>query len=617
MSILKLKASYKDYIWGGHRLVEEYGEDFEGDVLAEAWKLSCHKDGSSIIINGDNAGLTLKEYIEKKGRGVLGTNSQNFEDFPILIKFIDAKNDLSIQVHPRDGYALANEGQYGKTEMWYVMDAAEDAFLYHGFEKDISKEEFEARIKDNTLTEVLHKVPVKKGDYLHIEAGTIHAIGKNILIAEIQQNSNVTYRVFDYGRKDKNGNSRELHIGKALDVTDRKPARPNIAKAPHLADCKYFTVDKAIVTPAQKYTGEAASDSFVSVLVLEGEGVVEALEEKIEFRKGDSLLLEAGTGKYTLCGEAECLITSIPGGKDKIRVGVDIGGTDVKIALVDSNQEFVATDKIETLKNAGAEDIVNRITDKIKSMLSENGKTVEDCTGIGVGMPGTIDTEQGSVIYSNNIPWENVPLADMIRERIDLPVRVANDADCAALGESAVGAGANCKSFVMLTLGTGVGSGLIVNGSIYDGSGLGGNEFGHMLIEMDGRPCTCGGRGCLEAYASATALRNCSKEVYGVSKEPLEIFNLADDGDEYAVELVEDYIKFLGAGVLNITNMLRPKRFVFGGGIAAQGERLLGPIREMLKEKSFGGKYAEVPELKVATLGNKAGMIGAANLFDY
>ena len=188
MSVLKLKPSCKDYLWGGHRLVDEYGKDYDGDILAETWELSCHPDGPSRIVNGSYAGMTLEEYIEAAGKEVLGTNCRRFRDFPILIKFIDAKQNLSIQVHPDNRYALKNEGQYGKTEMWYVMDAGKDAFLYYGFKQEISKEEFARRIQEDTLLEVLNAVPVQKGDVLFIESGTIHAIGEDILIAEIQQN---------------------------------------------------------------------------------------------------------------------------------------------------------------------------------------------------------------------------------------------------------------------------------------------------------------------------------------------------------------------------------------------------------------------------------------------
>lgn len=175
MAILKLKPSGKDYIWGGHKLVDNYGKEMTGDRLAETWELSCHPDGSSFVANGEDAGKTLRQYIEEHGKKVLGTNCERFEDFPILTKFIDAQDNLSIQVHPDNEYALKNEGQYGKTEMWYVVDAEEGAYLYHGFKKEISKDEFAKRIEEDTLLEVLNKVPVHKGDVFFIEAGTIHA----------------------------------------------------------------------------------------------------------------------------------------------------------------------------------------------------------------------------------------------------------------------------------------------------------------------------------------------------------------------------------------------------------------------------------------------------------
>ena len=219
MSVLKLIPACKDYLWGGHRLVDEYNKEYDGDILAETWELSCHPDGPSRIANGRYAGRTLAEYIEAEGKGVLGTHCRRFRDFPILIKFIDAKQDLSVQVHPDNRYALKNEGQYGKTEMWYVVDAGEEATLYYGFKEEISKEEFAERIQNDTVLDVLNKVPVQKGDVLFIESGTIHAIGADILIAEIQQNSNVTYRVYDYGRVGKDGKKRDLHIEKALAVT--------------------------------------------------------------------------------------------------------------------------------------------------------------------------------------------------------------------------------------------------------------------------------------------------------------------------------------------------------------------------------------------------------------
>ena len=313
MSILKLKPICKDYLWGGNRLKKEYGKEFEGDTLAETWELSCHPDGSSQIVNGSWAGCTLEEYICKNGREVLGTNCANRNNFPILIKLIDAKDNLSIQVHPDDTYAMRHEGQYGKTEMWYVVDCREGAYLYYGFSRPIDREEFAKRIQEDTLTEVLREVPVKKGDVFYIEAGTIHAIGKDILIAEIQENSNVTYRVYDYGRKDKEGKKRELHVDKALEVTCLAPVKEGRSAVPHIADGPYFTVDKLNLDGAlfKRQEGTVSQESFVSILFLDGEGEIHCGKEALDFKKGDSFFLPAGAGDYSVQGSCQALVTTI------------------------------------------------------------------------------------------------------------------------------------------------------------------------------------------------------------------------------------------------------------------------------------------------------------------
>lgn len=313
MAILKLKPSCKDYLWGGNKLRTEFGIDSDKETLAESWELSCHPDGPSYIINGEAAGQTLAEYIDVNGKEVLGKDCESFEEFPVLIKFIDAKKDLSIQVHPDDSYALKNEGQYGKTEMWYVMEAEEGASLFYGFSREVSKEEFEERIRNHTLTEVLNKVEIHKGDVLFIDPGTIHAIGAGCLIAEIQQNSNVTYRVYDYGRKGVDGKERELHVDKALQVTKREPAVKNKDVGLHVETCQYFTVDKVILDGLRrkKLTGEADGSSFVSVLMLNGQGKISACGETLDVKKGDSIFITAGSGEYQMEGEMEALLTTV------------------------------------------------------------------------------------------------------------------------------------------------------------------------------------------------------------------------------------------------------------------------------------------------------------------
>ncbi|MBR7025644.1 MAG: class I mannose-6-phosphate isomerase [Selenomonadaceae bacterium] len=308
MAILKLKPACKDYVWGGRRLIEEFGIDCDKKILAEAWMLSCHPDGASTLANGE----TLADYI-KHDKKISGTNCRDFREFPILIKFIDAAKNLSVQVHPPDDYALAHENQLGKTEMWYILDAAENAVVYCGFKKKISREEFTARIKDNSLLEVLNAVTVRRGDVIFIPAGTIHAVGKGVLLAEIQQSSNVSYRIYDYGR------DRPLHIAQALDVTNLNPPTLRGESYPHLAACDYFVVDK--LTLDGKILSEASGvvdeKTFLSVLILGGEGKISCGEENFSYSKGDSFFVTAGAGTWKICGSCDALLTTVPNHEEK------------------------------------------------------------------------------------------------------------------------------------------------------------------------------------------------------------------------------------------------------------------------------------------------------------
>lgn len=323
---LKLAPAFKDYLWGGTRLKTDFGKQTPLERVAESWELSCHRDGVSMIANGPLRGTPLTDYIARSGRKVLGTDCDPFADFPILIKLIDAYDNLSVQVHPDNDYALRVEGEYGKTEMWVIVDAEPGASLLYGFKDRLTREEFRRRIEENTLLEVVNRVPVRKGDVFFIEAGTLHAIGKGILIAEIQQNSNTTYRVYDYGRVGADGRPRQLHIDKAVEVTTLAPPtrKPGPAGKPEqeagctrtlLAACDYFTVY------AETLDGEsprlAGSESFHSLLFLEGEAELAWKSEHSETeltltaRKGDSIFVPAGMGAYTLRGKAELLFTRV------------------------------------------------------------------------------------------------------------------------------------------------------------------------------------------------------------------------------------------------------------------------------------------------------------------
>ena len=310
-----LKPAFKDYLWGGTNLRTVYGKECDLNPIAESWELSVHKDGQSIVASGEYQGLTLSEYIDKCGREILGTNTMAFDRFPILIKLIDAKDKLSIQVHPNDEYALINEGECGKTEMWYVIHAEKGASLFYGFNHEITKDEYHRRIRDNTLPDVLNKVEAKKGDVFFIEPGTVHAIGAGLIICEIQQNSNTTYRVCDYGRKNADGKLRELHIDKALDVSTLVPSKTaeNILriadKSKIIAKCRYFTCEKIDVDGTVKIPVDKSS--FRSVILTEGSGILEAYGTSLELKAGNSVFIPAQNGSFEIIGECDVLLSYI------------------------------------------------------------------------------------------------------------------------------------------------------------------------------------------------------------------------------------------------------------------------------------------------------------------
>lgn len=312
-----LSPVFKDYIWGGNRLKTDFGFENDLDKTAEAWVLSCHKDGENTIENGKYKGKRLSKVLTPE---MLGTNGNRFDFFPILIKLIDAKDNLSLQVHPDNDYALKNENEYGKTECWYILDCEKDAELIYGFKKDISSEEFRESIENDTVLDKVNHIKVKKGDFFFIDSGTLHAIGKGILLAEIQQNSNTTYRVYDYNRLGADGKPRPLHIEKAVDVTKcKKPVRDSKPegetekydgyKKTLLTSCELFTV--TLFEAENKVNLNADEKSFVSILVLDGSGKIKNGNETLEIKKGNSVFIPASSGEIEISGKIEFIETRV------------------------------------------------------------------------------------------------------------------------------------------------------------------------------------------------------------------------------------------------------------------------------------------------------------------
>ena len=608
MKIEKLYPAFKDYLWGGNKLKEKYGKKTDISPCAESWELSFHKDGETML----ECGTPISKALTRES---LGKNATDFDNFPLLIKFIDARDDLSVQVHPSDEYALENENSYGKTEMWYIVDAEEGAGIYLGFKEDVKKEEFLLAIKENRLTELLNFYPVKPGESYFIPSGTIHAIGKGCLICEIQQNSNLTYRVYDYGRRDKNGNLRELHVDKAVKVTRLEKHKKQNTCGDFLGVSKYFTVRK--LSGNTKITVD--DGSFASLTFVRGSGTVAG----VTAMQGETLFVPAGYGECVIKGDAEIIMTEVR----KYYVGIDLGGTFIKGGIVNDKGEIVVKDKVPTESEKGSDGVSENIARLVKSLLKSANMSASDVVGIGMGVPGMIDGERGEVIYSNNLGWEHFLISDKVEALTGLKVKIANDANVAALGETLFGCGKEYKNTVMLTLGTGVGGGIIIGGKLFEGNRGAGAELGHSVILAGGERCTCGRRGCLEAYASATALiRDTKKKMQeNPNSKMWEIGSLDavngkvafdyKNSDTSAAEVVKGYIEKLGIGITNIANVFRPEAVILGGGVCAEGDNLILPLKAKLKKDIFAGDMGPGVEILIATLGNDAGLLGAAALW--
>ena len=305
-------------MWGGTRLTTHWGKGSRGASVAESWELSVREQEQNVITNGVLAGRTINEALENNP-DFLGVSKEDVR-FPLLIKFIDAEQTLSVQVHPDNDYAAQVEHDSGKNEMWYIVEADENAQIVYGLKQGVTAEDFRRAVAENRIGEVLNFQPVRAGECYYIPAGLVHAIGGGILIAEIQQNSDLTYRVYDYDRLDADGKPRELHREKACDVSRPMSEEEILAKRyaarkegeeESLAHSDYFCVRHRACTPAQTYRGCVGKDCFVHLLCLSGEGSLRTEEENISFARGESIFLPAGMGDYTLGGELTWLESSV------------------------------------------------------------------------------------------------------------------------------------------------------------------------------------------------------------------------------------------------------------------------------------------------------------------
>lgn len=308
-------------------------------------------------------------------------------------------------------------------------------------------------------------------------------------------------------------------------------------------------------------------------------------------------------------------------------LGIDLGGTNINAGLVDENGKILAKKSTPTMNGRASADILDDMAELCSKLLEENELTVKDVESLGVGLPGLLDKKKGVLVYANNLNFDGVNVVKELKKRIKLPVYIENDANCAAIGENTCGAAYGDKNVIYVTLGTGVGAGIILDGKVFDGAFGGGGEAGHMVIVADGEMCTCGRKGCWEAYASASALRREGRiaaakyptsEIFRMVDGDIRlidaktVFDAADKGDEVAKEIVERYRIYVAIGLVNLVNIFQPEAIVIGGGICARGDSLTDPIVDILNTRVYGGKLKT--KIVIATLGNDAGIVGAAML---
>ena len=314
---LLFKPIFKERIWGGTKLKEVLNKSFDGSQIGESWELTTVENDISVVVNGAFEGLNLNQLIEKYPTEVLGIKSIQYfgNNFPLLFKFIDAKEDLSIQVHPNDVLAKERHNSFGKTEMWYVMQADDNARLVVGFKDKTNRKEYQKHLENNTLVAVLNETPVKEGDAFFLETGTVHAIGGGVLLAEIQQTSDITYRLYDWDRVDANGVGRELHTDLALDAINFEPTNTKLDyelvknKSVNLVECPFFNTN--ILQISDIYNWKKTKESFTVLMCTEGSFTINMLHFKAEFKKGDTILIPAIIDGFDIIGEASLLEITI------------------------------------------------------------------------------------------------------------------------------------------------------------------------------------------------------------------------------------------------------------------------------------------------------------------
>ena len=408
---------------------------------------------------------------------------------------------------------------------------------------------------------------------------------------------------------------------KALKVTslekyEYEPLAITTSQGELLGLSRYFTTTAVCVSGETKIFAD--KNTFKCVMCVGGSGKIAGKAVAL----GDSWFVPAGYGEVLLTGNMQLIVAEVR----KYYVGIDLGGTFIKGGIVDDLGNIVYEDKAPTESDKGAEKVAENIAALVKKLLERVGLGADDVEGIGMGVPGMIDSKNGNVIYSNNLAWKDFAIGPRVSELTGLRVKIANDANVAALGEVKFGVAKGYENAILLTLGTGVGGGIVVDGVLIEGNKSAGAELGHSVIVAGGEQCTCGRKGCLEAYASATAIIRETKRAMQADKNSKmwEIGSLDQvtgktafdykDVDGAAKAVVDAYIEKLACGITNFANIFRPEVVILGGGVCAQGDGLVKPLQALLNKELFAGDLGPQVPIVIAQLGNLAGLLGGAAL---
>ncbi len=553
----------------------------------EFWTVSAHENGDCLVKGGRFDGMHLSE-VWRDHKEVFGVDTEG--DFPYIVKVIDARDSLSIQVHPDNGYAYENEnGAAGKTECWYVMDCDRDGSIIIGHNA-ASREEAADMINEGRWDDFLREIPVKRGDFFQITPGTVHAIKKNTMIMEIQQSSDVTYRMYDYGRI-RNGVQRELHVEKSLDVMmlPHRDANCYTNGIPgRLVSCRYYEVDRYDISGIRDFE---KNDAFMIISVLEGEGGIDGRK----IRAGESFIVSGGYGDFSIFGKLSVMVTTLP----KLYGGLEADGTRMVCAVGYADGTIV--DKY-SFPTTTPKDSIPQIIDYFKD---------KEICALGIGSFGPVDVDPdsetyGSILDSPKIPWQHYPIKKVLEEALGLPIRIDSGVNGACLGEMTFGCAQNMDNVGYVTIGNGIGAGMAVNGLLVHG--MGHPEFGHILVsrlEGDDYKGKCPFHpSCFESLASGPAI----EERWGQKPE-----DLTDRKEVWEMEA--DYI---AQGLMAMVLTISPRKIILGGGVMHQ-QQLFPMIRSKLLEKLAG--YIHTRELKdideyvvPASLNDDQGIMGALQL---